>query len=105
MVICDFCNAPDPKHCWVSKPAQFKLQVGKQALVLNSDEHWAACDTCHVLISNFDAIALAQHSASMLDTKLPWPVIYMMHQTVFWPGKPHWHSGSEHSQDDEPQVH
>jgi len=102
MVLCDFCSTPNPAHCWVSKPSQFKLEFGRKAVIYKSDEHWAACDYCNSLILENNEVGLAKHSAALLATGLQWEIILMMHQTMFWQGSPAHHSASDHPPEDDP---
>jgi hypothetical protein len=56
-IICDFCLAPNPPWTY---PAGHVHIVGHRAIT-DSDDPWAACDTCHDLIEAENHVELVEH--------------------------------------------
>lgn len=56
--ICDFCYLPDPGWCIPLKEHADREYVGAQAVAVDNDALWAACDECagHVLARRYGAL-------------------------------------------------
>lgn len=88
VAVCDFCSRPVGVSCFIARDASMQVDPEQphtlKHIILNSDAHWAACDTCADLVRANDRQGLFERSARLAPMGLDAALIGAIQGMMFW---------------------